>query len=122
MDNNISDIKIKTALQKMKELGVGQINMPETNLDWKIAKVREEYGYRIKTHWGSSRSTFAASKVRAKGERFLPGGVASTVVGKWAARCLDSGQDSSGMGRWTWQRLRGKDNKIIIQITAYRVP
>ena len=32
----------------MKELGVGSINIPETNLDWKIDKVREEYGYRIK--------------------------------------------------------------------------
>ena len=122
LDDNIKDIKIKIALQKMKDLGVGLINMPETNLDWKIEKVREQYGYRIKKHWPISRSTFAASKVRAKGERFLPGGAASTVVGKWASRCLDSGQDSTGMGRWTWQRLRGKEGKIITQITAYRVP
>ena len=98
-DNNIKDMKIKIALQKMKDLGVGLINMPETNLDWKIEKVREQYGYRIKKHWGSSRSTFAASRVRAKGERFLPGGAASTVVGKWVTRCLDSGQDPSRMGR-----------------------
>ena len=33
LDDNISDIKIKTALQKMKDMRVGQINMPETNLD-----------------------------------------------------------------------------------------
>ena len=85
----------------MKEVRVGQINITETNLNWKIEKVREEYGYRIKTYWGSSRSTFATSKVRARGDRFLPGGVASTVVGRWIARCLHSGQDSTGKGRKT---------------------
>ena len=26
------------------------------------------------------------------------------------------------MGRWTWQKLRGKGENIITQITAYRVP
>ena len=96
--------------------------MPETNLDWKIEKVREEFGYRMRTHWNNNRNTFASSKVRARGDRYLPGGVASMVVGKWTGRCLDSGQDPSGMGRWTWQKLRGKGGKIINQITAYRVP
>ena len=66
----------------MKEMGAGQINMPETNLDWKIERVWEEFGYRMKSHWNNSRNTFASSKVRARGDRFLPGGVASMVVGK----------------------------------------
>ena len=47
----------------------------------------------------SSRSTFSTRKVRAKGDKFLPGGVASTVVGKWTARCLDSGKESMGLNR-----------------------
>ena len=53
LDDNIKDMKIKTALQKMKDLGVGLINMPETNLDWKIDQVREQYGYRIKNTWAA---------------------------------------------------------------------
>ena len=63
LDNNIDDTKIKIALKKMKEMGAGQINMPETNIDWKITKVREEFGYRMRTHWNVSRNTFATSKV-----------------------------------------------------------
>ena len=77
----------------------GLINMPETNLDWKIEKVREEFGYRTATHWKSSRRTFASNKVRARGDKFLPGGAANLAVGKWTGYCLDSGQDPSGMGR-----------------------
>ena len=122
LDNNIDDTKIKIALKKMKEMGAGQINMPETNIDWKITKVREEFGYRMRTHWNVSRNTFATSKVGARGDKFLPGGVASMVVGKWTGRCLDAGQDPTGMGRWTWQKIRGKGEHIITQITAYRVP
>ena len=50
LDNNIDDTKIKIALKNMKEMGAGLINMPETNLDWKIEKIREEFGYRTATH------------------------------------------------------------------------
>ena len=99
LDNNIDDTKIKIDLKNMKEMEAGLINMPETNLDWKIEKVREEFGYRTATHWKSSRRTFASSKVRARGDQFLPGGAANLAVGKWTGYCLDSGQDPSGMGR-----------------------
>ena len=43
------------------------------------------------------------------------------MLGKWTSRCLNKGQDSTGMGRWAWQRMRGKGDKVIMTITAYRV-
>ena len=75
----------------------GQINLPETNLDWKIEKVREEFGYRMKTHWNNSRKTFVSSKVQAREDRFLPGRAGSMVVGKLTGQCLGSDQDPSGI-------------------------
>ena len=105
--------KNQNSTTKMKEMGGGQTCMPETNLDWKIEKVREDFGYRTAPHWKDSRRTFASSKVRARGDKFLPGRAANLAVGKWTGYCLDSGQDSSGMGRWTLQKLRGKEGNII---------
>ena len=36
-----------------------------------------------------------------------------------APRVIGTGNDTSGLGRWTWTRLRGKDRNITI-ISAYR--
>ena len=40
-------------------------------------------------------------------------------AGKWASRVEKSGSDR--MGRWSWIDLRGKKNKMIRVISAYRV-
>ena len=36
-----------------------------------------------------------------------------------APRVIGTGNDTSGLGRWAWTRLRGKDRNITI-ISAYR--
>ena len=43
-----------------------------------------------------------------------------TCLGKASNRVIDSGIDPRKLGRWVWQRLRGKHNKTAMIITAYR--
>jgi len=52
---------------------------------------------------------------------YQPGGTALTIVGPHASQLLSSGQDSSGMGRWSYIELLGKHNKRIIITSVYCV-
>jgi hypothetical protein len=50
---------------------------------------------------------------------YKPGGMITTVTGKWQARVTKMGQDKKGLGRWSYVRISSKRNNLII-ITAYR--
>ena len=122
VESTKSDSTIKVVMQKINELGVGMVCMPETNLDWRQTKTHEEYKNNLIQYWKYSKTTFASSTIGGMCSTYLPGGTGSTVFGKWNGYCLGSGQDESGMGRWAWHKTRRKGDEIIIFITAYRVP
>lgn len=50
---------------------------------------------------------------------YKPGGTLTAVVGKWQARITERGEDSSGLGRWSYLRISSKKKNLIV-MTAYR--
>jgi len=52
---------------------------------------------------------------------YQPRGTAVTVFGPHTSRMISSGQDDSGMGRWSYIELLGKLNKRIIIASVYCV-
>ena len=42
-----------------------------------------------------------------------------TTLGRWCGRIVDTGSDAQG--RWSWQKMLGKEGKTILIISAYRV-
>ena len=85
------DSKILVALLKLSSLGVNQINISETNLFFRDQKVQDTYELRLKPYWSDSRSSYASSKVRTRDGNCQPGGVVSSILGKWTGRCLNKG-------------------------------
>jgi hypothetical protein len=50
---------------------------------------------------------------------YKPGGTATTIVGKWQARILEKGSDTSGLGRWSFVIISSNKKKLAV-ITAYK--
>jgi hypothetical protein len=50
---------------------------------------------------------------------FIPGGMTTIICGNWVARVLALGEDSKGLGRWSYVTLKGKGAKVLTIITAY---
>jgi len=48
------------------------------------------------------------------------GGCDNWSIDKAAYRILSRGSDKSGLGRWCWTRYRGKNNKSLRVVAAYR--
>ena len=96
----------------MQDLDAGVILFNETNTDWKNYDLKGEYNNRVKQHWPTNRTQFSISKARAEKD-YLPGGTATTILGKWVGRVLQSTEDPTKMGRWSAVQLRGgKQEKI----------
>jgi len=49
-----------------------------------------------------------------------PGGTLTAAGGSHVGRILESGEDSNGLGRWSWITLEGKNTNLYVA-TAYRV-
>ncbi len=43
------------------------------------------------------------------------------VCNKWKSRVVGKGADTFGLGQWTYIALRGKGNKRLLIVSAYRV-
>jgi hypothetical protein len=48
------------------------------------------------------------------------GGTALFTINDMAHRAVEKGRDASGLDRWSWAKLRGKDGHILVIISAYR--
>jgi hypothetical protein len=119
--HNINGLKDKTnwfqILLTMKELQVDIFGFAETNQQMNRGG-KYKWTDLIRRHYYYSRTVHSESKVITD-MNYKPGGTISTITGKWQARVTELGQDSRGLGRWTFIKISSKKRSIII-ITAYR--
>jgi hypothetical protein len=96
----------------------------ELNVYWPNLKASLQFKERLKDWWNPSqvRSAFAFNEQETRIKRSIRqyGGTAQISRGNAALKYQQSGHDPRGLGRWTWQKYRGKDNKTMRIITAYR--
>jgi len=52
---------------------------------------------------------------------YLPGGTFMATLGKYSSRVIQTGNDFSGLGRWTFVELAGKRDRRLIILNGYRV-
>jgi hypothetical protein len=74
-----------------------------------------------KNYWTGHHSTHSTSTAAPRTGRYLPGGTTTSVLGEQSSRVIQSGTDNTGMGRYSWVTLQGKENRTITMISAYRV-
>ena len=112
-------VEYQNVLGAFKHMEAGMFSVSEHTLDTTQSRVRRRmYDLKIKVD--------AYAKIEAGscgGETteswWKPGGTLLGISGRWASRLKEQGSDR--MGRWSWMDLRGKNNKIIKVISAYRV-
>jgi len=46
------------------------------------------------------------------------GGTWAVAYGEFATQMLEVGKDETGLGRWAWMKLQGKDDHVLQNISA----
>jgi len=62
----------------------------------------------------------AHNKRDTYGDDFQPGGTAILTINKLSHKTTTPGDDTSGLGRWCWTRLRGRGNHFLRIVSLYR--
>jgi hypothetical protein len=92
--------------------------MSETNISWKN---NAEHIKDIMFGWFRRMSlSYEYYRDYPGTASYQVGGVAQMAIGEITGRKSKQGGDKSGQGRWTWQTYKGKNNRLVRVITAYR--
>ena len=99
---------------------VDVMGMAETNVNWAKVSTSHTLWDRTRT-WFDRRVIAVAYNTLDKIGKFRrqPGGCACLVRDKVAHRHKDNGFDSSGLGRWSWVRIAGKQGCSTRFVTVY---
>jgi len=102
----------------MRDYQIHSLSIQETNTKW--TKHLQQCVHRV-FQTTFLRAAISTSNSTEPSGTYQPGGTALTIVGPHASRLLSSGQDPSGMGRWSYIELLGKHNKRLILASVYCV-
>ncbi len=107
------------AAQALYDLDAHILCLQEPNTHWTAPILRPIYRLFQKTFMHAKFSTSASIDVTDSNRQ--PGGTFLAVVGCYASRVLTTGSDTSGLGRWAYCELVGRNGRRFLIITAYRV-
>jgi len=103
----------------MKTYRINSLCIQETNLKWTDYLHHRVQRIFQQTFRRSALST--SNSTEPADHNYQPGGTALHLVGSHATRLIGSGQDTSGMGQWSFLELLGKNNKRLIIASVYCV-
>jgi Reverse transcriptase (RNA-dependent DNA polymerase) len=108
-------------LESMQQMEVGLFGWAETNTNWLNPATQSLFRQSANKILNTTKITFSTSSIPTT-SKYKPGGTCTTLVGKWGGRATqEAGADPTGMGRWSYITLQGKNTTSITIITAYRV-
>ena len=109
------DIRVFMSQNKIDVMGLA-----ETNVNWSKVANSNTLWERTKT-WFETRKISVAYNTHDKlgKRRQQQGGTATIAQSKVSHRHKDNGFDSSGLGRWSWIRIAGKQGCVTRFVTVY---
>ena len=113
-------------MSSTQAIGADIIGMAETNTAWQHTHLRSLFTSRAGKHYGAAKISFGypieTIDPVPERETYQSGGNTTMTTGTLVP--MSHGEhitDPTGLGRWSGHTLRGKSNKFLSIITAYRV-
>ena len=112
---------ILNKLSPLRDLQSDYTGLAETNLEFNRSDVKFSVQTAFKRLFDRSALVSTSTSTIPFQSAWKLGGTLCTATGAWCSRVISSGQDSHGLGRWSYLILRAKHNRCIALCTAYRV-
>jgi hypothetical protein len=117
--SNKAHKKLHLLQEFIKRHDIDIMGLQEINTHWKKKVMTEQISELTQGWFSNSRLNVAYYKDYNIEDANQPGGVAQWALGYIADRASQRGEDETGLGRWTWQRIQGKQNRGFRVVTAY---
>jgi hypothetical protein len=114
-------VKSKQLISTIAHKQINIALLTEVGLYWKLIRPDDQWYERTRESFQTSRSVMAYNITEPSMTSTTQfGGVGIIATDAAAHRVIDQGVDSSGLGRWSWLRLEGKQNHFLRVVSAYR--
>jgi len=114
------DLKMDSLHSFTQEAEIDILALTELNSAWDCIDYQARLPARTKGWWEANQWSVTHNKQDTFGDVFQPGGAAILTLNKFAHKTTKPGDDTTGLGRWCWTRLRGKENHFLRIVSAYR--
>ena len=106
-------------MSELKRLRIDIGCLVELNIHWRKVAARHRLEERT-LGWFEAVNINSAYYQNYSSGPSQAGGVSLWAMNKASHRVMEVGRDLRGLGRWTWTRFRGKNEKSLRVIAAYR--
>ncbi len=125
---NINNLPVSAGHQKSKRMvnhiKNGQYDLflvSEVGLRWNKIPSHDQWSERSLVALGDSTAVFSYNKIESHIEKTTqPGGTGIIATREAKNRINSRGVDSSGLGRWSWVQIQGKEGHTTMVLSAYR--
>ena len=113
------DEKQRGLFQCWKNEKVGISLLAEMNLNWNMIPPGQKWFDRVRSSPSARQGHYSSVSFNHHQEipvasAFQWGGCSSTLLGEVAHSARSSGSDPSGLGRWSWVKLRGRSRQSTV--------
>ena len=119
MTNNTDYLAWKAAAHAIKGCEADAIALQETNLAWNKIH-RKRVNQILKASTGNT-TIATSSSTKISNTPHQRGGTLQATLGDWTSRTVQIGHDDSGLGRWSFVELQGREDQRYIILSGYRV-
>jgi len=105
--------------QAMLSYHIQVLCIQEPNVKWDDHKQRTVS--QLLMHMFRRSAILTSNSIEPAKKDYQPGGTFTSIVGAHASRLVQSGQDHSGLGQWSYIELMGKHNVHLIVASVYCV-
>jgi hypothetical protein len=110
-------LEIATEIENMINIGTDIQGLSETNRPWTHTN-KSKYDFMMESVFQQSRTVYPSSPTD-RTNTYQPGGKLVSITGDNVGQINNTGKDI--MGQFAWATMRGKRDKGILIIVAYRV-
>jgi hypothetical protein len=116
-----NSVKSKKLISTIAHKQIDIALMTEVGLCWKLVHNSDQWHERTREAFQTTRSSFAYNTNELNMTSTVQfGGVGIMATDDAAHRVIAQGHDPTGLGRWTWLRLAGKQHHFLRVVAAYR--
>ena len=123
--NNLPEFKYhdknKQLLKFIREHNFDFWMLNEIDLNWKRIDNSNNFYERINEYLKPVKYKISYNKHEKDLEdKYQYGGTGVMAIEKMANKVIKKGQDTAGLGRWSWVLVEGKENKKVRIVSVYR--
>jgi len=119
MSNKTDYLSWKAAAHAVTISEADAVALQETNLAWNKLHRRRIHQIFQQTSGTAVIATSSSADISISPHQ--QGGTLQAIIGDWTSRSVHIGHDTSGLGRWSYIEMQGKEDHRFIILSGYRV-